>query len=401
MSQLEEAQNLIRKKEEDLEASRKEIQSLSNDKVRLEEKVSSLEKRALEKDEEWEEMQEKFRAEFKVLAQDILDDKSKKFTEKNHENLKQILDPLKEKIKSFESKVEETHKEEIRERAALKSQIESLKDMNQKMLEDAKNLTSALKGDNKIQGDWGEAQLRKYLEASGLKSGVHFTEQESFSSGDNQSLRPDFIIHLPEEKSLIIDSKVSLKAYSKYREAEDEEEKKKFLREHMASLWNHVKSLREKNYESIYKINSPDYILLFVPIEPALFAVLDEKPEFYMKALEKNVVVVTGSTLMATMRTVSFIWKQENLKQSIQEIANVGGDLYEKFSNFVGNMENIGTHLGRAQSSYDGAFKQLSEGKGNLVSRADKLKKLGANIKPNKELSKEIVEKALETDTEN
>ena len=337
---------------------------------------------------------EQFSTEFKVLADRIFEDKSEKFTKQNKENLETFLNPLREKLKDFEDKVDKTYKEESKERISLKEEIKHLLELNQKLSTDANNLVSALKGESKVQGDWGEIQLEMILEKAGLEKNMHFSTQSSFTDEEGKRKRPDMIIHLPEEKSLIIDSKVSLVAYDNYIRSNDEAEKELYLKQHIESLKKHLKDLHGKKYQELYAINTPDYVLMFVPIEPALSLAIQSDQKLFMDALEKNVVLVSNSTLLATMKTVSFIWKQEDQKRNVLEIADRGAKLYDKFVNFTEDLIKVGKNLDQAKSGYEDAMKKLSTGRGNLIRRSEELKGLG--LKTQKQLNNQLVERAKE-----
>ena len=311
----------------------------------------------------------------------------------NNQQLNDILSPLREKIKTFEDNVEKRFISETKDRVSLKKEIEHLRSLNQQLSSDANNLASALKGDNKTQGDWGELQLELLLEKSGLTKGLHYETQLSFTDEKGSQKRPDFIINLPEGKQLIIDSKVSLLAYQKFCDAPSKEKGKKHLKAHVDSIRRHIKDLNSKNYEQLYQINSPDYLLLFIPIEAALSVAMQEEQNLFMNALDKNIVVVTTSTLLATLRTVSYIWKQENQTKNVLEIARQSGLLYDKFVAFVENLKDIGLRLDQAQVSYQGALNKLTESKkfgDTLIGRAEKIKNLGARA--SKQLPKDLLD---------
>jgi DNA recombination protein RmuC len=340
-----------------------------------------------------EQLQHKFKDEFEVLANKILEEKTKKYTEKNKENLTQILDPLKEKIKNFESKVENIHRDTIDRQSALKQQISGLMELNERMSKEALNLTKALKGDQKKQGDWGEFQLETLLERSGLKKDIHFSSQTSQKDEEGLLKRPDFIIHLPENKCMIIDAKVSLVGYELYYNANSPEEENEGLKKLMLSIKNHIKNLNQKRYEELYGVQSPDFVLMYVPIEPALMVALRNDKNIFLDALHKNVVLVSTSTLLATMSTVASIWKQEDQKQNVIEIAKQAGSLYDKFEGFIQDMIKIGNQINASKNSYDSAMNKLSTGKGNIVGKIEQLKKLGANAQ--KSLPENLIRKAL------
>jgi DNA recombination protein RmuC len=300
---------------------------------------------------------------------------------------------LREKIKEFEEGMERKFLEETRERVSLKTEIEHLRSLNQQLSQDAHNLVTALRGDSKTQGDWGEMQLEMLLEKAGLLRGVHFHMQASFADHNGQQKRPDLIIQLPDNKQLIIDSKVSLAAYEQFFNQNDPLSKKRFLSAHFESLKSHFKNLSEKNYTGLYQINAPDYVIMFIPIENALTVALQEDSRLFTDALDKNVLIVTPTTLLATMRTVSFIWKQENQKRNVLEIARQSGLLYDKFVAFIEDLKEIGQRLDMAQSAYCDAMNKLNDSKkygDTLVGRAEKIKELGA--KATKSLPKELLE---------
>lgn len=339
-----------------------------------------------------EAQQKQLQTQFENMANAILEKKSEKFAEQNQKNIDQILKPLGEKIKSFEESVQDKYVKDQEGRAGLEKQITMLQAANHKISQDAINLTKALKGDSKIQGDWGELQLEVLLEKSGLSKDVHFRTQNSEKDEEGKEKRPDCIIDLPDNKNLIIDSKVSLKAYEQFINGATEDEKVLFLKKHLESLKNHIRDLASKNYPKLYSINAPDYVLMFVPIEPALISALQEDPEIFNLALSKNIILVSTSTLMATMRTVSFIWQQENQKKNVLEIARQSGALYEKFCGFVNDLDGVGKAIETATKKYEAAQSKLHSGRGNLISSVEKIKKLGA--KTNKSISQELLDKS-------
>ena len=302
--------------------------------------------------------------------------------------MKIILAPLQDKILNFEKKVEDTHKESIDYHAALRQQILGLKDLNILMNKETMNLTKALKGDNKMQGNWGELVLERVLEKSGLEKGREYDVQQSFSI-EGQKRIPDVVVHLPEGKKMIIDSKVSLVAYERFVNEEDDLLKKNYLNEHISSLKKHVEQLSAKNYHTIYDIESPDFVLLFVPIEAAFATALNNDSYLYNKAFEQNIIIVTPTTLLATLRTIDSIWTNQKQQQNAYEIARQAGALYDKFYGFVTDMEKIGKKLDDAKTEYGFAMNKLVEGKGNLVNSVQKLKKMGA--KTNKSLPENLL----------
>ena len=338
------------------------------------------------------EQQKQLQTKFENMANDILEKRSEKFVEQNQKNIDQILKPLGEKIKSFEQSVEDKYLKDQKNKAGLSEQIKLLQETNQKISQDANNLANALKGDSKVQGDWGELQLEVLLEKSGLNKGVHFRTQNSLKDEEGNDKRPDCIIDLPDNKNLIIDSKVSLSAYEQYVNSEDELKKQVLLKQHLESIKKHIKDLAAKDYPNLYSINTPDYVLMFVPIEPALTLALQEDGEIFNLALNKNIILISTSTLMATMRTVSFIWQQENQKKNVLEIARQSGALYEKFIGFTNDLEAVGKAIDNAHNKYEAAQNKLISGRGNLVNSVEKIKKLGA--KTNKSISQDLIDKS-------
>lgn len=368
----------LTRREAELKTEREEKLQLSSDLSKTNADYANLTKRLAEQKEELQQLQEKFTKEFENLANKILDEKSRKFTEQNKENIDQILKPLGEKIKDFEKKVQDNYDAENKEKASLKTEIQRLYELNQKMTTEAQNLTKALKGDSKTQGNWGEFILETILEKSGLMKDREYSVQQSFTTEDGRRLQPDVLINLPEGKTLIIDSKVSLVGYEKFYSAEDETLKLAALREHNLSIRNHIKGLSEKNYQNLYHIRSLDFVLLFIPIEPAFALSVQQDAQLFNDAFDKNIVIVSPSTLLATLRTVASIWRQENHNRNAVEIARKAGDLYDKFNGFVEDMIDLGKKLDGSKNTYVEAMKKLSEGRGNLVNRVQELKKMGA-----------------------
>lgn len=380
---------------EDLFELQEAYRLASEKTARLEQSNLQLEDTLRHQKEESVQLQQRFQAEFENLANRLLEEKSRKFTVQNHQQLDQLLSPLKERIKTFEEGIEKRFLEETRDRISLKKEIEGLRALNQQLSEDANNLASALKGDNKAQGDWGEVQLELLLEKAGLQKNVHFQVQPTFRDEDGKAKRPDFIINLPEDKTLIIDSKVSLKAYDRCFSTEDKEERERHLKAHIDSIRRHIRDLSSKNYTNLYQIHTPDYLLLYIPIEPAFALAVQQDPQLFVDALDANVVVVSNSTLLATMRTVSYIWKQEKQKSSVLEIARQSGLLYDKFVNFVDDLKGVGQRIKQAQHAYDDAMNKLVESKkygDTLVGRAERIRELGART--SRQLPEDMVEAA-------
>ena len=378
---------------EDLKNSQLEKEALIATKTRLDTELKNSELKLVENKQELDKIQEKFTKEFENLANKILDEKSSKFTEQNKLNITSILNPLKEKIEVFEKKVSESQKESIGMHSALKEQLNSLKDLNIQMSKEAINLTKALKGDSKTQGDWGETQLEILLEKANLAKDIHFTTQGGYRDEEGRLKKPDFIINLPDNRHLIVDSKVSLTNYEAYFNEEDEKQKGIYLKKHIESIRKHIKELSDKKYESLYEINTPDYVLMFVPIEPAYLLALSNNNQLYLEALDKNVVLVSTSTLLATLSTVSSMWRQENQKKNVLEIANQAGRLYDQFVNLTDDLIKVGNQLKTVQGSYDISMKKLT-GKGNLIKKVEKIKELGA--KTSKIMNKNLLDRASE-----
>jgi DNA recombination protein RmuC len=338
---------------------------------------------------EMEDLQKKFTTEFENIANKILEKNSEKFTATNQKNMGDVLNPLKEKIELFERKVEDTYKQGLKDQTDLRAELKKLFDLNSKISEEANNLTKALKGDVKKQGNWGEVVLERILERSGLNEGTQgYEKQFSDTSEDGRRIQPDIVINLPDNKHIIIDSKVSLIAYERAVNAETEEERAKHVKEHILSLKAHCKGLSEKHYQSARHLNSPDFVLLFIPIESSFSIAIQEDQDIFSYAWDMKVVLVSPSTLLATLRTIASIWQQENQTRNSMEIARQGGALYDKFVGFIADLEKIGKSISNTQSNYNDAMNKLHTGNGNLVSRVENIKKLGA--KTNKELPKLI-----------
>ena len=390
-------QNEIDKIQIEREKIRNEKEVLAIQLSKKEADFDHLLERSKEQKLEVEDLQKKFTTEFENLATKILEEKSSKFTLQNQENLKLILGPLQEKIIHFEKKVDDTHKQSIDYHAALRQQILGLKDLNLQMNKETMNLTKALKGDNKMQGNWGELVLERVLEKSGLEKGREYDVQQNFTA-EGQKRIPDVVVHLPEGKKMIIDSKVSLVAYEKFVNEEDEVLQKNYLQEHIQSLKKHVDQLSSKNYHTMYNIESPDFVLLFIPIEAAFATALNHDNYLYNKAFEQNIVIVTPSTLLATLRTIDSIWSNQKQQQNAFEIARQAGALYDKFYGFITDMEKIGKKIDDAKTEYGLAMNKLVDGKGNLVNSVQKLKKMGA--KTNKSLPENLLNSQQNTELE-
>ena len=367
---------------EKLETDKTEIlDQLTNEKKRMsqaEESFKAQREKLMEQKQFVDESQQRFKTEFENVANKILKEKTAEFTEVNKLNLDTLLNPLKENIKSFEDKVDKVYKSESDERNVLKGTIDQMMLMNKTMSIETLNLTKALKGDNKKQGNWGEMVLDKLLESSGLIAGVNYSKQKSFTAEDGNRLQPDVIIFLPEEKHIVIDSKVSLVAYERLVSSDVEEDRDTLTKLHVNSIKTHINGLSGKNYHDLYDINTPEFVLLFVPIESSFAIAIQYDQELFDFALKKRVVVVTPSTLMATLKTVAFMWKQEQQTKNAIDIATKAGQLYDKFVGFVTDLQKVGEHIDKSQKVYGDAMNKLSTGSGNLLGRVENLKKLGA-----------------------
>ena len=383
----------IEKIESEREEIRREKDFLNTELSRRNTEFENLQQQNLKRDEELDKQQEQLRKDFELMASKILEEKSEKFTNQNKENIKNILNPLEEKIKTFEKKVEDSQKESISMHSALKEQLLGLKDLNQQMAKEATNLTKALKGDSKTQGNWGELVLERVLEKSGLEKDREYFVQQNFQREDGSRVMPDVVLHLPDSKKMIIDSKVSLTDYERMVNADDEE-RAIYLKSHVSSIKKHVDQLSAKNYQDLYDIESPDFVLMFIPIEPAFAVAINEDNTLYNKAFEQNIVIVTPSTLLATLRTIDSMWNNEKQQQNAIEIARQAGALYDKFEGLVTDLTSVGKKIDAAKNDYSSAMNKLVEGKGNLISRVENIKKMGAKAK--KSLPENIIKRAEE-----
>jgi DNA recombination protein RmuC len=374
-----------------------ELVGLRSQLAAKEEEIKYLKTKIEDIKKSQEDNEEHLTSAFKNLANQILEDNSEKFKKQNKEQIGGLLNPLGKEIENFKKKVEETNKDYIDRNSALTQKIQSLESLNLRLSQDAINLTNALKGDSKTQGDWGEIQLEVLLEKSGLANGVHFSTQGGYRDEDGNLKKPDFIVNLPDNKHLIIDAKVSLTAYESYFNAETELEKDMALKKHIDSIKKHFNELSSKDYPSLYGINAPDHVLMFVPIEPALMLALHEHKGIYLDALDKNVVLISSSTLLATLSTIASIWKQEDQKKNVLEIAKEGGLLYDKFEGFVSDLIKVGNSLESSQVSYKEAMNKLVDGRGNIIKKVENLKKLGAKTK--KTLPAKLIDRANSEDS--
>jgi len=390
---LEQVRTELLTQKEDMKRLQTEKELLGQELIRREAEVDHLQEKQNEQKKEILKLQDTFTKEFENLANKILEEKSTKFTEQNQKNIRNILTPLHDKIQLFEKKVEETRKENYGIHQALKEQLMTLQSQNLKITQEAENLTRALKGESKMQGNWGELVLERVLEKSGLEKDREYSVQQSFRREDGSRSLPDVIIHLPNGNQMIVDSKVSLTHYERYVNAE-ESQQEAFLKEHLNSLKRHVEQLSAKKYEDIYEIESPDFVLMFVPIETAFTIAINTEPDLYNKAFEHNIVIVTPSTLLATLRTIDSMWSNEKQRRNAIEIARQAGALYDKFEGLVTDLTQVGKRMDEAKNEYSGAMNKLVTGRGNIIGRIEKLKKMGAKTK--KSLPETILKRAEE-----
>ena len=364
--------------------------------IRLEAALDSERKQGLGRIESLNEAKEALTIQFKNLANDILDDKTRRFTEQNALSIDALLKPLQTKLTEFKEQVSTSYANESRERFALKNEIERLSALNVKMSDETRSLTQALKGDSKVQGNWGELVLESILESSGLRKGEEYLVQDSHTQVDGSRLQPDIVVRLPEGRHLVVDSKVSITAYARHAESLDADTAQIELNAHIQSLRQHIQGLSSKNYSSLYGVGSVDFVLMFIPIEPAFLLALKSAPNLYQEALAKNIVLVCPSTLMATLRTVAHLWRQDHQNKNALEIARQCGALYDKFVGFIDDMEKLGQRIDQAQTSYHDAFNKLKTGKGNLIRTAERVRELG--VKPSKTLPSGLLDSTENTD---
>jgi DNA recombination protein RmuC len=377
------------KLEDELNDLRERFSAERGNLIKAEALVTSHCEKLDEQQKNLEELQQKFTLEFSLIANKILDEKSAKFTA---QNLETILTPLKANIKLFEEKVEKVYQTEAQERNQLKGVIFQLMDQSKQIQADANNLTKALKGDSKKQGNWGEVILERVLEKSGLIKDREYRIQTSLNSAEGARFQPDVIVDLPDEKHLIVDSKISLVAYERMINAELEEEKLLFLKQHLVSIKAHIDGLAGKNYQNLYQINSPDFVLLFMPIESSFSVTVQADHELFNYAWDRKVVIVSPTTLLATLRTIASIWKVDRQNKNVFEIAEEAGALYDKFVGFLEDMEKIGKHIDSTQKAHEDALKKLQYGNGNLIGKVEKIKKLGAKTKSTKQIDSKYLE---------
>jgi DNA recombination protein RmuC len=373
------------------EESIQDKQTISQLQTKLEEQNKSMNERL----NDLKNNEEKLKVEFKNLANEIFENNSKKFSEQNQEKLSDILKPMNQQLNDFKKKVEDVHSKDTEARGELKAELKQLKELNQKLSSEAHNLTTALKSDNKKQGNWGEMVLEKVLESSGLREGYEFKREVSLKDDENKSFRPDVIVNLPDNRHIIIDAKTSLSAYNEYMSSEDESLKQTYLKNHINSIKEHIKSLANKKYEDLQSINSLDFIFMFVPIEGALLLALENDVNLYDEAFKQKIILVSPTTLLVALRAVENTWRYERQAQNIAEVSKRAEELYKKFNGFVEDLQKVGKGLETANDSYNEAFKKLSEGNGNLVRQVTMLKKV-SNIKPKKEINNILVDGAME-----
>jgi DNA recombination protein RmuC len=376
----------------ELNGKRQQVLELSTQLTARETDLTNLRQRLDEQKAEVEQLQQKFAIEFKNIANEILEDKSRRFTETNKTNIGEILHPLQEKIKEFERKVDDTHKASIVTSAELRNELKMLHDLNKTMTKETENLTKALKGDNKAQGNWGEMILEKVLERSGLVKDREYFIQTSYTTEDGKRYQPDVIVKLPEGRNVVVDSKVSLIDYERCGAAENDDDRIIYLKAHINSLRSHIKGLSEKQYQNIYELSGLDFVLLFIPIEPAFSIAVQQDSELYTYALDRNIVLVTPSTLLATLKTIANIWRHDNQNKNALEIAQQSGALYDKFVGLADSLIKVGKRIDESKSEYVDAMGKLTEGKGNLIGRVERLKEMGA--KTTKSLPQGLLDRA-------
>lgn len=388
-----ENQRLLSEKEQfssELNLEKEKLSKAETRIARAEEIFKSQEEKFNTLKSELENVHKKYSTEFEVIANKILEEKSLKFTEQNKTNMDIILNPLKDNIKRFEEQVQKSYKTESDERITLKTEIKNLVDLNKQISEEANNLTKALKGENKTQGNWGELILEKVLERSGLVKDQEYRLQYSTNNDDGKRIQPDAVIMLPDNKHIIVDAKVSLIAYEALVNSNSDEERLSFTKDHLLSVRTHVKSLSEKNYPTSSDFNTPDFVLLFIPIESSFSVAVQADQELFNFAWDKKIVIVSPSTLLATLRTIASVWKQERQTKNAIEIAKQSGALYDKFVGFVEDMDKIGKSIDASNTAYENAINKLHKGSGNLVKRAQDIEKLGA--KTSKQISSKFIE---------
>ena len=393
---LKEKVNRIEELSIDLKESKTSSEKLNGNNTMLEKQVSHLET-LLNKERKVSEekmlilnnAQDILKKEFENISNKIFEDKRKKILDQNKDNLSTIITPLKEQLNEFKKKVEDVYVKESQQRFSLQQEIISLKDLNSKISKEAVNLTNALKGEHKTQGAWGEIILENILQDSGLRKDHEYITQFSVQDKDGKRKRPDVIVRLPENKDVVIDSKVTLTAYEKYHSTDKLDVKTSALKEFISNIKNHIKDLSSKNYEDLPEIRTLDYVLMFIPIEGAFMTAIETDKKLFSDAFEKSIVLVSPSTLLVVLKTIQSIWRYEYQNRNSKEIADRAGKLYDKFCGFIDSLKTVGKHIERADNEYHNAFKLLTQGRGNLVSQAEGLKKLG--LKTKKTISQDLI----------
>lgn len=378
----------------ELEEKTGEIIKLNTSLASKETELQNIGERIKEQKEELTQLREKFNLEFKNLANEILEEKTKKFTEQNKNNLGEILNPLNEKLKEFEKKVEETYDKEAQQRFSLKEEVKRLAELNQQVSKEANSLTQALKGESKTQGNWGEVILESILEKTGLRKDEEYFVQESYTSDDGKRLQPDVIVHYPGERSIVIDSKVSLTAYERYTAANEDAGKESELKAHIISVKKHIDELSSKNYSDLKQIKTLDFVVMFMPIEPSYLVAIQADPTLWSYAYEKRVLLISPTNIVAILKMVESLWKQEYQSKNVMKIAEQGGKLYDEFVLLANELLNLGKKIKEADKLYEDSMKRISEGRGNLVKRVTDLKELG--VKHKRQLPDKLVERALD-----
>lgn len=378
-----------------LEAERQRVISLNNTLAATEADYRNLEEKLAERKKEIDSIQDKFAAEFKNLANEILEKNSARFSDLNKNSMSELLNPLKDKILTFEKKVEEAYDKELRDKISLREEVKKLYELNNRISAEANNLTRALKGDTKKQGDWGEVILETVLERSGLTKDREYRKQVITTNASGDTIKPDYLVMLPDKRHIIIDSKVSLVAYQNFVNSEDDGSRPKYLKAHLDSMKTHIKSLSEKNYFSSLEFNTPDFVLMFVPIESSFSVALQADLDLFNFAWERRIVIVSPTTLLATMRTVASMWKMDKQSQHAFQIAEESGKLYDKFKLFMDDMVKVGNQLTTTRGTYEEAMKKLVTGRGNLISQAEKLREMGA--KNTRRMDEKITQRALDS----
>lgn len=396
---IEELNNTVRERENTNKYLQKDVE---NSKVTVAELVTKLDQERKSMQEKMvllEQAETKMTNAFENLSNKILEEKSRKFTDQNKLNIGEVLNPLREQLGDFRKKIEDVYDKETKDRLSLYHEISSLKSLNEQMSKDAINLTNALKGESKTRGNWGEVILEKVLEQSGLTKGREYEVQGNYRDETGNSFYPDVVVHLPNKRDVVIDSKISLNAYERYYSAEDEQGKSLAIKAHIDSVRTHISGLKGKSYDELVGVNSLDMVLMFVAIEPALMLAFEHDESLFQDAFNKGIFLVSPSTLTMNLQIIQNMWRYEYQNQNAQEIAKQAGNMYDKLAGFVEALEDVGDKIGKAQSAYDTARNRLVDGKGNLVSRAEAIRKLG-DLKTNKRLSDELVNKALTDDSD-